>query len=120
VNLWTARRLNLVVALAGALVLDTTSASAADPLPPGTTARPSSPFSFSEMDFLPTFAAILGAKLPTDRPIDGVDQTAVLLGKSEAGAREAMLTFMGPDLVAAARSRTTRRSTTSRWIRTKT
>jgi len=56
---------------------------------------------FSEMDFLPTFAAILGAKLPTDRPIDGVDQTAVLFGKSEKGNRESLLTFIGPDLVAA-------------------
>jgi len=56
---------------------------------------------FSEMDFLPTFAAILGAKLPSDRPIDGVDQTAVLYGKSEKGARESLLTFIGPDLVAA-------------------
>ncbi len=55
---------------------------------------------FSEMDFLPTFAAILAAKLPTDRPIDGVDQTAVLLGNSETGARESLLTFIGPDLVA--------------------
>jgi arylsulfatase A-like enzyme len=53
---------------------------------------------FSEMDFLPSFAAILGAKLPTDRPIDGVDQTAVLYGKSETGARESLLTFIGPDL----------------------
>jgi len=56
---------------------------------------------FSEMDFLPTFAAILGAKLPTDRPYDGVDQSAVLFGKSEKGARESLLTFIGPDLVAA-------------------
>ncbi len=55
---------------------------------------------FSEMDFMPTFAAILGAKLPSDRPIDGVDQTSVLLGKSEKGARESLLTFIGPDLVA--------------------
>ena len=55
---------------------------------------------FSIMDFLPTFAAILGAKLPTDRPIDGVDQTAVLFGKSEMGARDSLLTFIGPDLVA--------------------
>jgi arylsulfatase len=55
---------------------------------------------FSEMDFLPTFAAILGAKLPADRLIDGVDQTAVLFGKSEKGARDALLTFIGPDLVA--------------------
>jgi arylsulfatase len=56
---------------------------------------------FSIMDFLPTFAAILGAKLPADRPIDGVDQTAVLLGQSERGARESLLTFIGWDLVAA-------------------
>jgi arylsulfatase A-like enzyme len=56
---------------------------------------------FSEMDFMPTFAAILGVKLPADRPIDGVDQTAVLYGKSEEGARESLLTFIGPDLVAA-------------------
>ena len=56
---------------------------------------------FSVMDFLPTFAAILGSKLPTDRPIDGVDQSAVLFGKSDKGARETLLTFIGPDLVAA-------------------
>jgi arylsulfatase len=55
---------------------------------------------FSTMDFLPTFASILGAKLPSDRPIDGVDQTAVLLGKSQTGARESLLTFIGRDLVA--------------------
>ena len=100
---------------------------------------------FSEMDFLPTFAAILGAKLPTDRPMDGVDQTAVLLGNSETGARESLLTFIGPDLVALRWKQwrvyyrdmkltgtgqqmlggmyptvpkcTTRRSTTSRWTR---
>jgi arylsulfatase A-like enzyme len=56
---------------------------------------------FSIMDFLPTFASILGAKLPTDRPIDGVDQTAVFYGTSEKGARETLLSFIGPDLVAA-------------------
>ena len=56
---------------------------------------------FSIMDFLPTFASILGTKLPTDRPIDGVDQTDVLTGKSDMGKRESLLTFIGPDLVAA-------------------
>ena len=56
---------------------------------------------FSIMDFLPTFAAILGTKLPTDRPIDGVDQTDVLTGKSVTGNRESLLTFSGADLVAA-------------------
>ncbi len=56
---------------------------------------------FSTMDWLPTFAAILGAKLPADRAIDGVDQTDVLTGKSAMGHRETLLTFIGPDLVAA-------------------
>ncbi len=56
---------------------------------------------FSAMDFLPTFAAILGRKLPDDRPIDGVDQTQVLTGESELGNRETLLSFVGPDLVAA-------------------
>ena len=56
---------------------------------------------FSIMDFMPTFAAILGTQLPADRPIDGVDQTAVLYGKSEMGAREGLLTFIGPDIAAA-------------------
>jgi arylsulfatase A-like enzyme len=43
---------------------------------------------FSIMDFLPTFAHIIGAKMPTDRPIDGVDQTDVMLGNSTMGSRE--------------------------------
>jgi arylsulfatase len=56
---------------------------------------------FSIMDFLPTFASIVGGKLPTDRPIDGVDQLDVLLGKSALGHRESLLSFIGGDLVAA-------------------
>ena len=56
---------------------------------------------FSIMDFMPTFARIIGAKMPTDRPIDGVDQTDVLFGKSETGNRDSLLTFIGADLVAA-------------------
>ena len=55
---------------------------------------------FSIMDFMPTFASIIGAKMPTDRPIDGVDQTDVLFGKSEAGNRDSLLSFIGGDLVA--------------------
>jgi arylsulfatase len=54
----------------------------------------------SIMDFLPTFAHIVEGKMPTDRPIDGVDQTDVLLGKSELGHRESLLSFVGGDLVA--------------------
>ena len=56
---------------------------------------------FSIMDFFPTFANIVGGKMPTDRPIDGVDQTDVLLAKSAMGHRESLLSFIGPDLVAA-------------------
>ena len=56
---------------------------------------------FSIMDFLPTFARIVGGKMPTDRPIDGVDQTDVLLGNSAMGHRESLLSFIGADLVAA-------------------
>jgi hypothetical protein len=36
---------------------------------------------FSTMDFFPTFAAS-SAHEATDRPIDGVDQTDVLLGRA--------------------------------------
>jgi arylsulfatase A-like enzyme len=56
---------------------------------------------FSIMDLLPTFARIIGGSLPTDRPIDGVDQTDVLVGNSETGHRESLLSFIGGDLVAA-------------------
>jgi Sulfatase len=55
---------------------------------------------FSTMDFFPTFASLIGSKMPTDRPIDGVDQTDVLLGQSETGNRDSLLTFIGADMVA--------------------
>ena len=56
---------------------------------------------FSIMDFFPTFASIVGGSVPSDRPIDGIDQTDVLLGKSVMGQRESLLSFIGADLVAA-------------------
>ena len=37
---------------------------------------------------MPTFAGLAGYDIPKDRIIDGVDQRALLLGKSEAGARD--------------------------------
>ena len=40
---------------------------------------------FASIDFLPTFAALSGATVPSDRAIDGIDQTDLLLGKSEKG-----------------------------------
>ncbi len=56
---------------------------------------------FSIMDFFPTFAGIIGGRVPTDRPMDGVDQIDVLLGKSETGKRDSLLSFTGGDLMAA-------------------
>jgi arylsulfatase A-like enzyme len=56
---------------------------------------------FSIMDFFPTLASIVGGRMPTDRPIDGVDQSDVLFGKSAVGNREDLLSFIGPQLVAA-------------------
>jgi arylsulfatase A-like enzyme len=56
---------------------------------------------FSIMDFFPTFARLAGGKVPDDRPIDGVDQTDLVLGRNDIGRREHLLTFVGPDLVAA-------------------
>ncbi len=55
---------------------------------------------FSIMDFLPTLASFAGANVPTDRPIDGLDQSDLLLGKSKQSRREHLLTFIGADLVA--------------------
>lgn len=39
------------------------------------------------IDFLPTFAKLCKFPLPKDRIIDGVDQTRLLFGESETGAR---------------------------------
>jgi arylsulfatase A-like enzyme len=68
---------------------------------PGRIGPRSSYAMFSIMDFFPTFARIAGGKMPDDRPIDGVDQTDLLLGGSDTGRRDALLTFVGPNLVAA-------------------
>ena len=40
---------------------------------------------FATIDFMPTFAKLCGFKIPDDRKIDGVNQTDLLLGKSEKG-----------------------------------
>jgi arylsulfatase A-like enzyme len=43
---------------------------------------------FATIDLLPTFANLAGFAVPSDRKIDGVDQTQLLLGNHEAGARD--------------------------------
>src|SRR5271170_2964913 len=52
----------------------------------------------SAHDWYKTFAALAGSsdKVPTDRPIDGVDASKFLLGESEHTGRDALL-FFGPD-----------------------
>ena len=55
---------------------------------------------FSTMDFMPTFASFAGAKMPTDRPIDGIDQSAWLLGQQPNSNREHLLSFINGELVA--------------------
>jgi len=49
-------------------------------------------------DWYKTFAALAGAsdKVPTDRPIDGVDASSFLLGQSQASGRDSYL-FFGSD-----------------------
>ena len=41
------------------------------------------------IDLLPTFVALAGGKVPTDKPIDGADIRKLLLGQSVVSAREA-------------------------------
>lgn len=62
---------------------------------------------FASIDFLPTFANLAGFEVPTDRVIDGIDQTDLLFGKSEqgrdyfyfdqAGVRQGKWKYLKPD-----------------------
>jgi arylsulfatase A-like enzyme len=53
-----------------------------------------------EADTFTTLAKIAGAVVPTDRPIDGVDETDFLLGKSEKSNREGFPVFVADRLEA--------------------
>jgi arylsulfatase A-like enzyme len=52
----------------------------------------------SAHDWYKTFAALAGAsdKVPTDRPMDGIDASKFLLGQSKTTGRDGLL-FFGPD-----------------------
>jgi len=52
------------------------------------------------VDIFPTIAAIAGAKVPNDRPLDGVDQSAFFTGKSEKSGREGIIIFCADRLQA--------------------
>jgi len=46
---------------------------------------------FATIDFMPTIANLAGFDVPDDRTIDGIDQTALLIGKKDAAGRETFL-----------------------------
>jgi len=52
------------------------------------------------LDLYPTAAALAGAPLPADRPLDGVDLTPVLLGKAD-GVRQSFFFYRDDELWAA-------------------
>jgi arylsulfatase len=52
------------------------------------------------MDLFPTFARIAGGEVPTDRVIDGVDQTDFLLGGQEKSNRDTVIVYMGEEIFA--------------------
>jgi arylsulfatase len=50
------------------------------------------------MDLFPTLATIAGGEVPGDRPIDGIDMSDFLLGRTEASEREGFVVYMGNDV----------------------
>ena len=50
------------------------------------------------VDLFPTIAALTGAKVPTDRAIDGIDMSDFFLGKKETSGREGFVIYVGDDL----------------------
>jgi len=52
------------------------------------------------LDILPTFAALAGAKVPNDRIIDGVDQQALITGRSKETARKTFYYYVSNELQA--------------------
>lgn len=54
-----------------------------------------------QIDLFPTLASFAGAKVPGDRVMDGVDQSAFFTGKSNNSARESMVIYIGNELFGA-------------------
>ncbi len=52
------------------------------------------------VDMFPTLARLTNAKVPSDRPMDGVDQSDFFLGKSEKSNRESFPIWCGNTLMA--------------------
>ena len=52
---------------------------------------------WATIDLMPTFTALAGTKPPMDRVIDGIDQTALLLGQTEKGRETFIYDQVGQD-----------------------
>lgn len=52
------------------------------------------------MDLLPTFCSLAGAKIPNDRPLDGYDLSALLLGRTDKGPRDRVFYWRAEQLYA--------------------
>jgi arylsulfatase len=51
-------------------------------------------------DIFPTLAGFIGAKVPADRPMDGVDQGAFFTGQQAKSNRESLISFIGEEIAA--------------------
>lgn len=51
-----------------------------------------------QIDVFPTLASIIGADVPKDRKMDGVDQSAFFMGTAKKSARESMVIYIGNEL----------------------
>ena len=54
-----------------------------------------------QIDLFPTLANLIGADIPKDRIIDGVDQSDFLKGKTNKSARESLVIYIGNELFGA-------------------
>jgi arylsulfatase len=52
------------------------------------------------MDVFPTLSNIVGATVPNDRVIDGIDMSDFFLGKTHKSGREGFIVYMGNDIFA--------------------
>ncbi len=56
----------------------------------------------ADLDWYPTIAHLIGEekRIPSDRPIDGIDQSDFVLGKQEKSKREHVVTYVGDTVYA--------------------
>lgn len=54
----------------------------------------------ADLDMYPTIATLAGEseKIPSDRPMDGIDKSDFILGKQEKSNREHVITYVGDDV----------------------